>query len=133
MNLIPWLRVAGLLLLLLVASTFFAPKILRYRENLERIEPIVREVFQIHNLYITFYIGAFAVLALAYPEELATTSMGRFLAGFAGITWLLRLAIQFFYHNAEIKRAWPLMNVFYSLTFLYLGLSFGAVAVGLGR
>ena len=43
-----------------------------------------------------------------------------------------RKKIQIFYHNREIKKAWPLMNVVYTLTFIYLGTTFGMAAIGYG-
>lgn len=127
------LRIAGLLLLALASSSLFVPRILAYRENMERVAPTVREIFYIHNLYVTLFVLAFAVLCLVYPADLLGTGAGRFVCAFLAAAWLLRLALQAFYHNREIKRAWPLMNVAYSLTFLYLGIVFAVAAAGLGR
>ena len=58
--------------------------------------------------------------------------MGRFLSAFASGIWLLRLVLQFAYHNPEIRRARPAMNVVFSSAFLYLGVVFGLAALGIG-
>ena len=127
------LRVAGVLLLLIAASALFTPRLLSYRENLAGVAPTVREIFYIHNLYVTLFVLAFAVACLIYPSELAGSPLGRFFCGFLAGAWGLRLLIQLAYHNREIKRSWPVMNVVFSATFLYLGLAFAAVASGWGR
>lgn len=124
------LRIAGLFLLAIVLSSFFTPKILAYRENAARLDPTVREVFHIHNVYVTLFVLAFAVACLFYTREMVGTSLGRFFCAFLAAAWLLRLGIQLFYHNREIKRAWPLMNVIFSATFLFMGLAFAAAAIG---
>ncbi|WP_435018306.1 hypothetical protein TA3x_000270 [Tundrisphaera sp. TA3] len=127
------LRAAGVLLLLIAASSLFTPRILAYADNMKRLDPTVREVFNIHNLYVTLFVLAFAVAALAFPRELSGTPMGRFFSGFLAGAWWLRLLIQIFYHNREIKKAWPVMNLVYSLTFIYLGGVFAMAASGYGR
>jgi hypothetical protein len=127
------LRVAGILLLLIASSSFFTPRILDYKVNMEKVAPTVREIFYIHNLYVSLFVLAFAVLCLVYPREMIGTGIGRFLCAFLAGAWSLRLLLQVFYHNKEIKRAWPAMNVVYSLTFLYLGVVFAAAAAGYGR
>lgn len=134
MNLLPFIWAAGILLSLIVLSGFFTPGLLKYAESMKGAEPTVREIFYIHNTYVTLFVACFAVLCFAFGREMAGGSaMGRFLSGFLGAIWLLRLGIQVFYHNAEIKRAYPVMNVVFSATFLYLGVVFSLAAIGLGR
>ena len=130
MNLIFHLRVAGGLLALIAVSALFTPRILAYRENLAKVEPTVREIFYIHNLYVTLFVIAFALPCLFAPAEMSTTSLGRFFSGFLALAWGLRFFIQMFYHNRKIKRAWPVMNVVFSATFVYLGAVFGFAAFG---
>jgi hypothetical protein len=123
-----YLRIAGALLLLIAVAGACAPWVLAYGENNRRVDPIVREIFYIHNVYMTLFVLAFAIPCLTYPCELAGTPLGRFFCGFLGFAWSLRLAIQLWYHNTEIKRAYPAMNVLFSTTFLYLGVVFAVAA-----
>src|SRR4051794_7797276 len=109
------IRGAGILLLLIAASAIFTPRLLAYRENMGRVDPIVREIFHIHNLYVTLFVFAFAIACLAYTREMCGTPIGRFFCAFLSAAWLLRLLIQIFYHNKDIKRAWPTMNLVFSM------------------
>ena len=126
------LRIAGVLLGMIALAGCLAPWVLHYRENMGRVEPIVREIFYIHNVYMSLFVLSFAIPCLAFPREMAGTSLGRFFCGCNGFAWSLRVLIQFFYHNKAIKRAWPAMNVLFTATFLYLAACF-IVAAAIGR
>ncbi len=133
MTLIPLLQIAGGLLLLIAASSLFTPRLLGYRSNMERVDPTVREIFYIHNLYVTLFVIAFAIPCIAFPAEMYGTNTGRFFCAFLAFAWTLRLILQVCYHNREIKCAWPIMNLIFSATFLYLGVVFAAAAAGYDR
>jgi hypothetical protein len=128
---IPWLWVAGAIQLVIIAANFALPKKLRCRENLAKVSPMIREVFVVHWLYIVLVLGIFTTLCFWFAPELAGGSrLGRFLSLAMAIFWLLRVPIQLFFYDPEIRRQNRLADVVFLLTFSYLGIVFGAAALG---
>jgi hypothetical protein len=129
--LIPWLWVAGAIQLVIIAANFVLPKKLRCCENLVKVSPMIREVFVVHWLYIVLVLGIFTTLCFWFAPELAGGSrLGRFLSLAMAIFWLLRVPIQLFFYDPEIRRQNRLADVVFLLTFSYLGIVFGAAALG---
>jgi Na+/phosphate symporter len=128
--LIPAIWVAGGLQLLVASANFFAPRKLNYRENLARLSPIVREIFLIQCLYIVLILVAFALLCFFFAEELAGASLlGRCLSGFLACFWGLRILMQLFHYNREIKREHPVFNAMFLAAFVALTIIFTLAAV----
>jgi hypothetical protein len=122
--------VAGGLQLLIASSNFFAPRMLRYAENLARLDRTVRDVFVIQCIYIVLILVAFAGLCFGMADELARgTLLARSLTGFLAFFWGLRALMQLFHYNREIKRRHPVYNALFLTSFLVLTaiFTFGAV------
>jgi hypothetical protein len=132
--LIPWLWAAGALQMAMIAANFALPKKLRCRENLVKVSPMIRAVFVVHWLYIVLVLGIFTSLCFWFAPELAGGSrLGRFLSAAMAIFWLLRVPIQLFVYDPEIRRQNRLADVAFLLTLSYLGIVFGAAALGAFR
>src|SRR4051794_30943524 len=102
------LYLAGVALLAIAAANFFAPRVLRYRENLALVSPIVRQIFLVHCAYIVLVLCGQAALCFAFPEELAGRSaLGRSLAGFCALFWLTRFVLQAWYYDRAAKGEHP--------------------------
>jgi len=41
---------AALVQILIAASNFYLPRKLKYQENLERVAPIIRQIFVVHSV-----------------------------------------------------------------------------------
>jgi hypothetical protein len=132
--LIPYLWVAGVMQLVIIASNFALPNRLRCRENLASVSPMIRAVFVVHWFYIVLVIGIFTSLCFWFTPELAGASrLGRFLAATMAGFWLLRIPIQLFFYDPKIRRQNRLADVTFLLTFSYLGIVFSAAALGVFR
>jgi hypothetical protein len=132
--LISCLWVAGAIQLAIIAGNFALPKKLRCRENLVKVSPMIRAVFVVHWLYIVLVLGIFTSLCFWFAPELAGGSrLGRFLSAAMAIFWLLRVPIQLFVYDPEIRRQNRLADVAFLLTLSYLGIVFGAAALGAFR
>ena len=132
--LIPLLWVAGAIQLVIIVTNLALPKKLRCRENLVKVSPMIREVFVVHWLYIVLVIGIFTSLCFWFAPELAGASrLGRFLSAAIAIFWLLRVPIQLFFYDPDIRRQNRMADVAFLLTFSYLGIVFGAAALGTFR
>ena len=65
------LCLAGGLQLLVASSNIFAPRKLRYAENLARVDRTFRDVFVILYVYIILMLISFAVLCFTFANDLA--------------------------------------------------------------
>ncbi len=128
-SLIPFVYAAGVLHLLIASANFFLPAKIDLKANLAKVSPFIRQVFQVHTLYLVMVSVFFSALCFFFPEELTGGSaLGRFLSGFIAFYWFLRLCIQFFYYVPEIKRKYPAPHWFFSAVFLYISVVLGLSA-----
>ena len=58
------LRIVGVLMASLVGVNLFVPKIFRWREELERLSLLNRQIFQVHGLFMVFTLALFSALLL---------------------------------------------------------------------
>ena len=81
------------------------PGRLRVRENVATMPTFIRQIFYVHWVYIVLMVGFFSALCLGFAPDLAGTSaLGRFLCGFIGAFWL-RIGLQCFYYDREVRKA----------------------------
>jgi len=133
-SLIPWLWAAGAVQLVIIAANFVLPKKLCCRENLARVSPMIRAVFLVHWVYIVLVLAIFASLSFWFAPELAGTSrLGRYLSAVIAVFWLLRVPIQMFFYDPEVRRRNRLGDVVFLLAFSYLGIVFAVAALGIMR
>jgi len=132
--LVPWIWGAGAVQAAILAANFVMPGKLRCRENLAAVSPMIRQVFIVHWVYIVAILGIFATLSFRFAPELAGGSiLGRFLAAAIAVFWLLRVPIQLFFYDPEIRRQNRIGDVIFLLSFSYLGVVFGVAAFGFLR
>jgi hypothetical protein len=132
--LIPGLWAAGAVQLVILAANFFLPKKLRCRENLSRVSPMIRSVFVVHWIYIALVLGIFSALSFWFAPDLAGASrLGRFLSATIAVFWLLRVPIQLFAYDPELRRQNRLGDIIFLAAFSYLGIVFGVAALGIAR
>jgi len=89
---------------------------LRVGERLASVPRFLRQIVYVHWAYILIVVGLFAALCFGFASELAGASgLGRFLSGFMAGFWLLRIVLQVFYYDKELRRENR------GLDFLYVG------------
>jgi hypothetical protein len=75
-------------------------------------------------------LGLFAALCFGFAPELAGASaLGRFLSAFMAGFWLLRIVLQVFYYNAEIRRENRVLDSLYLVALVVLVGVFGLSAL----
>ena len=97
------------------------PRELKFREELPKLNPLLRHWVLVAGGYIVFNIIAFGAISLVFRSELAATSdqrtvMARVFAGYVSMFWGMRLLIQFFLFDAKpFLRNWFLKLGYHGL------------------
>src|ERR1700732_929145 len=119
-----WL--AGLVQILIAVSNFFLPRRLKYQENLERVAPIIRQIFVMHSVYIVCVMILFAAFTLGFAPELARgLRFGRCLAAGIAVFWLFRAPVQLLYYDASLRRTNRLGDIAFTAAALFFTLAEG--------
>jgi len=99
---IEWLlRAAAAAQLVVAVVNFSTARLLNWREPLERMPPLLREVFWVHAWFVSLVLVIFAVMALRFGSEMAGGSNAAcaWLAAAIGIVWGLRTLVQVAYYS----------------------------------
>ena len=124
---------AGAIHVAIMAANAILPREIGYRENLQRVSPMIRSVFVVHWAYVVFVLGIFSAICFLFAPELAGGSgLGRFLAAAMAIFWAPRIPIQLFLYDAELRRRHRLGDVAMLAAIAFFVLVFGAAALRLG-
>ena len=127
--LIEAIRTAGAVQLAILAGNVPLPGMLHVRERFAGVPRFLCQIFYVHWIYIVITLAMFAVLCFGFARELAGASpMGRFLSAFMGSFWLLRICLQAFYYDREIRRRNQLLDSLYLAALTALVLVFGSAA-----
>jgi|SRR5215469_3794475 len=133
-SLIPWVWAAGAVHLAILGANFVVPGKISCRENLARVSPMIRTVFIVHWGYIVLVLGVFASMCFWFAPELAGASgLGRFLSAFIAVFWLVRVPIQLFFYDPEIRKQNRFSDVAFLLAISYLGAVFAIAALGVAK
>jgi hypothetical protein len=114
----------------IVMANLPLPRRLRARENLESVPLFLRQIFYVHWLYIVLVVGMFGAVCGLFARDLAGASpLGRFLSAFMAGFWLLRIFLQLFYYDGEVRRANRALDALYLLSLCVLVGIFGFVTI----
>lgn len=106
------------------------PGRLRVRERLAGVPRFLRQIFYVHWIYIVIVLGLFAGLCFGFAPELAGgCALGRFLSAFMAEFWLLRIGLQVFYYDGQVRRENRGLDLLYVLTLAALVVVFGIAAL----
>jgi hypothetical protein len=96
------LPVAGMLHFALLIASFRVPRVLRWEDDLRKVDPLTRQLVLVHGAFIVLTIIAFGTITLATRSSLLVGSeLGAAVALFIALFWFCRLLIQLFYFDAE--------------------------------
>ena len=123
------LRIAGLSLIILGLSHVLFPKRFGWSEELQRLSPLNRQIFLVHNFFVVLVVIMFGLLSLAYTGSLLTPSpLAMALLAGLWLFWLCRLYAQFFVYDPKLwkgNRFNTGIHVLFSLTWLYYVMVYG--------
>jgi hypothetical protein len=128
------LLVAGLGQIALALGSLWLPRMLRWREQVARLEPLTARVFWVYACYIlgtNLWLGG--VSALAPDLLLDRSALARVVAAYALVYWGARLLIQnlWFRGVAPKGRGYALADAAITLGFLLCTGVYGAIAFDL--
>lgn len=123
------IRFAGLIQIAEAAANLALPPKIHMRENLARVQPIIRQIFLVHWFYVLFTLVTFGVACLLYAPELAAgRGLGRFFAAALCVFWALRVPIQLVYFDRQFRRANRLADVAFTFAGVFLTIVFAFAA-----
>jgi hypothetical protein len=118
----------------IMAANIPLPRRLLVRQRLAGVPRFVRQIFYVHWVYIVIVLGLFAALCFGFARELAGASgLGRFLSGFMAAFWLLRIVLQVFYYDREVRRENRGLDLIYLGALVVLVVVLGIAALRLAR
>jgi hypothetical protein len=125
------LLVAGALELAVAAANFPLAWLLRFGREHRRLTPIVRQIHQVHHVYLGLLLVVFALISVAFPGDLvAGEGLGRFLSAVLALFWGGRFAIQRLYYDRDFLSRHRLADVLFSSIFVVLSGIYAAAAAG---
>jgi hypothetical protein len=99
------LRIAGVLLLALIALNFYVLRRFDWRRELASLSLLNRQIFQVHAAFLCIVLAMFAALTLLYTRPLlAPTPLARAVLAGMAIFWLLRLLTQWLVYDWSLWR-----------------------------
>ena len=92
--------IAGLAQLALAGGSLVIPKILNWRFELAKVQPLIKQMFWTYAAYILVINVSFGLISVFAFEELTNGSkLAMLIAGFIAVYWISRVLIQFFYFD----------------------------------
>jgi len=131
------LRAVGVFMAVLVVVNVFVPRHLGWREDLERVSLVNRQIFEVHAIFLALILAMFSVLLLSSGEALLQpTRLSRLVLGGLTIFWGLRLLFQWFYYSPATwrgNRLRTMVHYGFSAAWIYvtavLALAFGRITI----
>ena len=124
---------AGLAQIAIAATSLAIPRVLRWREETARLQPLTRQVFWTYATYTFATNLAFGILSTFAPELLLDGSaLAAIVSLFICVYWAARVAVQFTYYDRSVAAAGAIFRigeVLYVAGFAYLAIVYGAAAI----
>ena len=89
--------------LAIAVLNLFLVRLLAWKDELDGMSPLLREVFHVHKHFISITLVIFGVITLGFADELAagTNGLGKWLAVGIGLFWGIRAVMQWTYYSWE--------------------------------
>jgi hypothetical protein len=97
-----WIVVAGWGQLAVVVGSLGVPRALNWKDELQKVGPLIRQIFWTYAGYILCTNLAFALVSILGSDGLTDgSSLAASVTGFITVYWFARIMIQFFYFDRE--------------------------------
>jgi len=123
------LQIAGILQLALSIAHFGFARRLGWREELQRVSLLSRQIFWVHTGFLMLVLAGFGSLSLLCADDLiARSPLARAVLGGLSVFWAARCYCQFFVYRPELWRG-NRLNTFVHILFASLWTFFMAVYI----
>src|SRR6266550_1976707 len=101
------LRATAVAQLTIAILNLFLIRIMKWKPDLDRAPLLIREVFRIHVVFISFTLSIFAALTWRFAHEIARASspLAIWLAVAIGLFWFVRSIMQWLHYSRQ-SLAW---------------------------
>ena len=124
---------SGIAQLYVLVASALVPSRLNWREQLQCLSRLHRQMYWVYGGYVVFSIVAFALLSLLNARELAGGSpLARGLCGYIAVFWGVRLLLQGVFDVSEQLTTWWIRTGYHALTALFIGLTVIYTVAALG-
>ena len=127
------LKLIGILLGILSLIHIVFPRYFNWKEELDRISLINRQMMKVHTFFISLMVLFMGLLCFFEAGALIHTDLGNKLCIGMAVFWTIRFAFQFFGYSAATwkgKRLETTVHVVFTLFWTYLCIVFWAVPFG---
>jgi hypothetical protein len=94
--------ISGVLHLATLLGSAQVPKELKFKDELPKVAPLLRQWILVAGLYIVINLVAFGVIALSFSRTLASGEpLARAFCAYVACFWAIRLVIQFGFFDAK--------------------------------
>lgn len=121
------LKIAGAILVFLALVHVIFPVYFKWKEELQRISLINRQLIQVHTFFIALTVLLMGLLALSFPVALQQEGLGRGICLALGIFWTFRFIIQFTGYSSKLwkgKAFETTVHVLFAINWAYLSFVF---------
>jgi hypothetical protein len=95
-----FIRLAGIGQIMLIIGSLAIPKILHWQQELNKVRPLIKQMFWTYAAYILVINLCFGLVSLfAYRDLTNGSTLAVLINGFIAVYWISRVLIQFFYFD----------------------------------
>ena len=97
------LRTTAIVQVGIAILNLFLIRIMKWKNDLERMPLLIGEVFRIHCIFISLTLSIFAVLTWRFADDIASAAnpVGIWLAVAIGLFWLVRSLMQWSHYSSS--------------------------------
>jgi hypothetical protein len=121
------IEIIGWILIVLAFIHVSFPKYFKWKDELNAISHINRQLMYVHTFFIAFAVFLMGVLCATSANELTTTPLGNKICLGLGIFWAVRLLFQFFVYSSKLwkgKRFETIIHILFSFLWTYISCVF---------
>ena len=114
------LQIGGMTNALFVLFHLSFWSIFNWRQSLACLSLNDRAIMEVLNIHTAYTLAVFAALSLAFPDELATTKLGRSVSMAIAVFWILRAINQAIFWSISSIICWVFIALCLGIATLYL-------------
>lgn len=116
------LHITGVLLILLAIMHITFPKRFKWKEELNSLSLLTRQIMYVHTFFIGLVVLLIGVLTLCYAQLLLTSELGNIVCLGFSFFWLARLFFQLFIYSPKLWRGKTFetaVHIVFTITWIY--------------